>query len=202
MNLPECYVCRRLSPGYTTHSKCKTLHSLDKVFVGWEYNNSSSQILKMYKYKNVHDISNTLSNLLIDRLLVCGYSSYIKNTLLIPVPISRVRFLERGFNQTELIAQNISKKFACGLALDIVKCKNTKDHRAGQSKKMRKLSSPNPFFIDNISQISGYKSITLLDDVITTGRTLENIMQVLQYTYPTVEEFNAICLFRGKPYYI
>jgi predicted amidophosphoribosyltransferase len=113
-----------------------------------------------------------------------------------------VRFLERGFNQTELIAQNISKKFACGLALDIVKCKNTKDHRAGQSKKMRKLSSPNPFFIDNISQISGYKSITLLDDVITTGRTLENIMQVLQYTYPTVEEFNAICLFRGKPYYI
>lgn len=202
MNLPECYVCRRLSPGYATHFECKTFCSLDRIFVGWEYNNRSSQILKMYKYRNVQDVSNILSKLLIERLLNCGYNKYMHETLLIPVPISGVRFLERGFNQTGLIAQNLSKQFACDLDTNLVYCKNTKYHRARQSKQERKRDSTNPFFIHSARDISSYKSITIVDDVITTGRTLEDMTKVIRKTYPTTLELNAICLFRGKPYYL
>jgi len=60
-NLPECYICRRLSPQYSSHTQCRKCCSLDNVFVGWEYNHMSSSILKLYKYKNVREISMGLS---------------------------------------------------------------------------------------------------------------------------------------------
>lgn len=201
-NLPECYICRRLSPNYTTHFKCKNRLSLDHVYVEWEYNASSSQILKMYKYKNVSDISGKLSKLLVDGLLSSGYYKQMKSTLLIPVPISYSRAAERGFNQTELIVNRVCQKFGCEKSYDWVKCKNTQQHMAGQSKKERSTRTFNPFFIDKELDISKYTNITILDDVITTGKTLENMAQIMKDTCSYELEVNAICLFRGKPYYL
>lgn len=201
-NLPECYVCRRLSPDYTTHSKCKREISLDHVFIEWEYNASSSRILKMYKYKNIKEISGKLSKLLIDDLLTSGFYKHLTNTILIPVPISHSRTVTRGFNQTELIVNNVCKKFGCEQDINLVKCKNTQQHHAGQTKDERINSKFNPFFVDKAYDISKYSSITILDDVITTGKTLENIAKVIKDVYSIDLEINAVCLFRGKPYYL
>ena len=58
-NLPECYVCRKISNGFKTHPECNSKH-LDKVFVCWEYNKESSTILKKLKYRQVTDTSEVL----------------------------------------------------------------------------------------------------------------------------------------------
>lgn len=201
-NLPECYVCRRLSPEYTTHIQCKKRFSFDKVFVGWEYNQSSSQILKLLKYKGVTDTSRLLNELLINSLLSCGYNLFLKRTLIIPIPISIFRKSNRGFNQAELIAKALSRKFNCDLELNMVGCRNTACHRAGQSKKERQRIFDNPFFLNNRRDLSLYQSVTIVDDVITTGKTLENIAHVIRKNFSADLQLNAICLFRGKPYYI
>ena len=201
-NLPECYVCRRLSSGYATHEKCKDFSSLNRVFVAWEYSTSSSKILKLYKYKSVRDAYQLLSELLIERILASGYNQYLEKTLFIPVPISNVRTRERGFNQSELITSLVAKRFNKEINSEIIGCKNTKTHRAGQNAVQRYQSSENPFFIAKDLDISHYTSITILDDVITTGVTLENITRVLRHTYGRKLQINAICLFRGKPNYL
>lgn len=201
-NLPECYVCRRLSPEYTTHDKCKSYDSLSHVFVAWEYNQLSSRILKLLKYKGVTDTSRLLNDLLIEKIFSCGYHRILEGSLMIPVPISTSRKIGRGFNQSELIAEALSRKFNCELELNLLHCKDTSYHRAGQSKKERQRKTSNPFYIKDAKELSRYTSITLVDDVITTGKTLENITQMIKDKYSANLIINAICLFRGKPYYL
>jgi predicted amidophosphoribosyltransferase len=48
----------------------------------------------------------------------------------------------------------------------------------------------------------GYSSITILDDVITTGATLEAMSLALRENIDRDIEINSLCLFRGKPYYL
>lgn len=201
-NLPECYVCRRLSPGYATHEKCKNTFSLNRIFVAWEYNVSSSKILKLYKYKNIKDVYQQLSNLLIERILANGYNRYLGETLFIPVPISSVRTRERGFNQSELITSIVARRFNNEMNTLLIGCKNTHVHRARQNVVQRYQYHENPFYIAKDTDISRYSSITILDDVITTGVTLENVTRLLRHTYGSNLHVNAICLFRGRPNYL
>lgn len=62
----------------------------------------------------------------------------------------------------------------------------------------------NPFYIHKHASLdlSLYCSITLVDDVITTGNTLEKITQVIRTFYGTNIVLNALCMFRGKPYFL
>lgn len=203
-NLPECYICRRLSPSYASHKECIKRYSLDNVFVAWEYNHMSSSILKLYKYKNVQDISKVLSELFIPLIQKSSFVSVMKDTLLIPVPISNIRKNERGFNQMEYITKSIGKEFQLDIRNDLLCCRNSNSHQASKNKMERYGSKENPFYIKDSSPrfLLQYKSITIVDDVITTGNTLEKITQVIKIHYGMDTVVNALCMFRGKPYYL
>ena len=111
-NLPECYICRKLSGDYKTHRECKDNHpnsSLDSLFVSWEYNSLSSDLIKRYKYKYVYDISSVLCEFFVESIFNSSFSKLFENTLLTNIPIPSNRLRERGFNQT----LNISYTF-CG----------------------------------------------------------------------------------------
>ncbi|MBU1119749.1 hypothetical protein KKA50_00925 [Patescibacteria group bacterium] len=164
----------------------------------------SASILKLYKYKNVREISIGLSNLFIDTIQKSSFSSHLKNTLLVPVPISNARRNERGFNQMEYITSCIGMYFNLDVKNDFIYCKNSNSHQANKTQKERYNSKDNPFYIQDqsLKDISKYKNITLVDDVITTGYTLEKITKVLKTQYGQDLIINALCIFRGKPYYL
>jgi ComF family protein len=164
----------------------------------------SSSILRLYKYKNVQDISEVLSVLFIEAIQKSAFANSLKNTLLVPVPISYLRKSERGFNQMEYITNEIGKVFQLDVRSDLLYCKNSNIHQASKNKMERYGSKENPFYIKNSNKSSEfeYKSITLIDDVITTGNTLEKIAQVIKIHYGMNTVVNALCMFRGKPYYL
>jgi len=164
----------------------------------------SSSILKLYKYKNVQDISKVLSEFFIEAIQKSSFSNSLKDTLLVPVPISYFRKNERGFNQMEYITKEISKQFGLEITTSLIYCRNSTVHQASKSKNERYESKENPFYIKDSYQhsIPGYKSITLVDDVITTGNTLEKITKVIKIHYGMDTVVNALCMFRGKPYYL
>lgn len=203
-NLPECYLCRRLSPLYASHSLCKRSYSLNHIFVAWEYNRMSSSILRLYKYKNVQDISKILSCLFISSIQKSSFANILKDTLLVPVPISNLRRNERGFNQMEYITNEIGKDFQLDIRDDLLYCKNSNSHQASKNKVERYGSRENPFYIKDGygGSLLQYRSITLVDDVITTGNTLEKIAEIIKIHYGMDTEVNALCMFRGKPYYL
>lgn len=199
--LPECYICRRISPFFNTHTKCRKQISLDRIFVAWEYNQRSAEILKIYKYKSVTDIQKTISKLFIQSIIESSFSRYLKDTVLVPIPISFFRRNQRGFNQAEEIAQDVGKYFGIENDTKFVSTKETGKHQAILTEKQRKESRYNPFFINKNTNNRKFRSITLVDDVITTGTTLEKVSSKIKEHYGDNLEVQALCLFRGKHYF-
>ena len=192
-NLPECYICRKVSNGYVTHKECNT-NKLDKVFVGWEYGNIPKKILSQYKYRYAYKLSEILSTILIQRLEITGFSKNInKNTILVPIPIHYTHKKDRGFNQSLLLANLLSKHFRCEIKTNVIKRIGNHNYQSQQNLKERLSLNEEIFEIQE--NIIG-KNIVLIDDVISTGTTLNRACNKL--------EGNSVCaitLFRGKPHY-
>jgi len=200
-SLPECYICRKISPNYLTHKKCAKISSLDSVAVLWEYNELSSTVLKKYKYGGVLDIEDTFLELIEKRLSEIKESIILgSKTLVSPVPISKNRLRERGFNQTEKIAKMISKETNRPLMIDLVMRKNSDSIHQSLLSKEERLFHKEGFFIPNGNLLKGITDILVIDDVITTGSTLEQITKCIKEVDPKIS-VKSICIFRGKPFY-
>ena len=199
-NLPECYICRRISSNYGTHNICKKHTSLEHVFVCWKYDSLSADILKKYKYRYVFSISDAICSFLSECITKSNIEDIFKNSLIVNVPISSARLGERGFNQTYDVAQRIAKDLNLKFLPDLIGRKNSLEHQSLKDKDERKdITEDDFFFLDNV-KLDSVESITIVDDVLTTGATLESISKLLKSRYNDIA-VNAICLFRGLPYY-
>ena len=101
-------------------------------------------------------------------------------TRIIPVPLSRKRLLERGFNQAVILAQILVKE--SGLPLDdetLLRKVHTPIHRAAMDKKARDLTVRNAFEIAKTDNLEG-ETILLVDDVFTSGATASYCAKVLK----------------------
>ncbi len=203
--LPECYICRRLSSHYKTHSHCKETKKssyLDNVFIAWEYNSLTSDLLKKYKYGYVYDMADIMSEFFVKNIVNSNLTNSFSKTLLTNVPIPDNRLRERGFNQTLKISEAISKYFDIPFSENLLRRKNTYDHQSLKDRGERKYVSKEDFIVKSSSNVSAYKSITIVDDVMTTGITLESVSERLKETFGKELVINGICMFRGRAYYL
>ncbi|WP_373483163.1 ComF family protein [Acetobacterium sp.] len=97
--------------------------------------------------------------------------------LIIPVPLHSNRQSERGYNQSEKIAQGIREGLsqnnhrAPELATDILIRSRDTPHQIGQGREERLCNLTGAFNVEHIETIQN-KTILLVDDVLTTGATL------------------------------
>lgn len=99
--------------------------------------------------------------------------------LVIPVPLHRARHRERGFNQSEILAEGISEETKIPLAKDILKRrKNTKD-QTYLNARQRTENVRDAFAVTKPGRVDG-KNVILVDDVMTTGATLNECARMLQ----------------------
>lgn len=101
-------------------------------------------------------------------------------TLIVPVPLSKKRFLERGFNQAAVLSAILSKRF--NIEIDersLIRKIHTPLHRIGMDGKARRLSVENAFEVVRPKLIENAK-ILLVDDVFTSGATVSACAEVLK----------------------
>lgn len=103
--------------------------------------------------------------------------------LLIPIPISKKRFRKRGFNQTELIAQQMSfidmgESFTLTTNV-LYKIKDTPSQMSIKDKRKRLHNLRGSFVVKNAALVRG-KNVILLDDILTTGATLREAKRTLR----------------------
>ena len=100
--------------------------------------------------------------------------------LLIPIPLSKQRRLERGFNQAEFIANEIAR--TTNIPVDkasLSRKLHTQIHRVGMDKRARELTVQNAFEVLRPKLIAG-KKILLVDDVFTSGATASYCAKALK----------------------
>lgn len=99
-----------------------------------------------------------------------------EGALIIPIPLSKKRLRQRGFNQAELIARHLSEN----VRTDIL-CKkvHTDSQVSIKDRKDRLTNLAGSFAVKNLEAVNG-KNIILIDDVCTTGATIKEAKKVLK----------------------
>ena len=134
-------------------------------------------MLHRLKYKKAAEVGTCMGELIAERAAQCPF--FAPPDMVIPVPIHFSKLYHRGYNQSALIAQPIAHKFGVQMRTNIlVKNKST----ASQTRKSRIERITNVkenFIIKDPNGIMAGKHILLVDDVITTGATIESCANVL-----------------------
>lgn len=176
-----CYICKNPSKNFEIHSHCRTGLYFQKVILLTHYKNPVIKKLithwKFYKKKDIfEDFWKYLSKLLIK------YQKDVNknNTILVPTPVSFLRKLKRWYNQSQILAQSISNRTGLEIIPDLIlKSKHTRQ-QSKISKKHRKKNLENSFvFNKKYTDKFDNFHIIIVDDVISTGNTLNEISKVL-----------------------
>ena len=134
------------------------------------------QLLHHLKYQGDEDIGRVFGNWLGAELQESPY--YESIYVVIPVPIHLKKLKQRGYNQATLFAQQIAKVLNVPYVDDVLlKSVNTKS-QVFKSREARFQSVSHSFYAQNLNTVDN-KHILLVDDIITTGATIEACALVL-----------------------
>jgi ComF family protein len=130
----------------------------------------SQNLIHNLKYKNRQEIGTYLGNLYANELK--DLEIFKEIDFIIPVPLHKKRFHERGYNQVTTFCKAIEKNLTIPMLDDVlVKTQHLKSV-TDKSKEGRLAHNKNVFLIENQHKIEG-KHLLLVDDVFTTGATIE-----------------------------
>ena len=111
---------------------------------------------------------------------VRGEPAFRRADVIVPVPLHPDRQRERGYNQAEVIARIVARALALPLATDLLhRIKNTVPHRAGMDVTQRAKSLSRAFVVIGRRGIEE-RVVLLVDDICTTGATLNECARVLK----------------------
>jgi competence protein ComFC len=118
----------------------------------------------------------------LQKLFVSAFENSIFQDVsrIIPVPLSKKRNLERGFNQAAVLARILARRTK--IILDeksLARTTHTLIHRAAMDRKARELTVKNAFDVQRPKLIEN-KNILLIDDVFTSGATVSNCAKALK----------------------
>ena len=129
--------------------------------------------LWMLKYQGVKQLARPLAELIQERV---WKKLETEGWLIVPVPLSKKKLRKRGFNQAELIAGELSGDIRANI---LFKKNNTKSQVEVKDRKERLANIIGSFEARNTGVIKG-KKIMLIDDVYTTGATMNEAKKVLK----------------------
>jgi len=151
------------------------------VYVGFLFNQTLQKLLHCLKYRNMQKVGWYLGTLLAEQLTINGLAQF---DYIIPIPVHQKRLRERGFNQTRLICQGISVRTGIPVLGNIIFKYQYTDSQTRLNKAERVENVKNSFILPD-PQIIHQKSLLLVDDVITTGATINECAKTLAKAQPS-----------------
>lgn len=157
------------------------LRGLDLPLITCGYFESEwANLLKAFKFENQYKLSTILAHIFFKNWGEWCIKSGIE--VIIPVPSSRQKMYYRGYNQSELIAQSLSKKV--GVPMDkecIVRVHQKKSQiECSQSERFFNVNGCFKVKIRNRGRRPIYQQALLIDDTVTTGATISEAKKELE----------------------
>lgn len=177
----ESHFCRRCgAPIDRDRKRCKYCKGIKfhfkKVRAVGTYTSPLSEMVHFLKYSRKTRIAKRLGILMGN---VFKSDSELNSTdIIVPVPLHRVRQRERGYNQSKLLAKVVADITSKRLVVDAVIRKKPTKSQTLLSSEERVINLKNAFEVVAPERIKGRK-VVLVDDVLTTGTTLEEMAKTL-----------------------
>jgi ComF family protein len=111
-------------------------------------------------------------------------SAFSDCDLVVPVPLHQKKLKQRGYNQSELIAKGVSEITGIPLAGDLIRRIKYQHSQTSMNRQERFENMVKAFTCGRTSLLPGDKKILIIDDIITTGATLEACSMVLLHQFP------------------
>ncbi len=147
--------------------------NFDGAYSFGSYEGPLQKLIHLFKYGKVETLARPLSGLLIRALPVDQ-----RFDLIVAMPMHWRKRWERGFNQAELLARPVAKRYGLKLAFNLRRTRYTKP-QAGLAEADRNENLKNSFRVRNSRQVAGKRAL-LIDDVLTTGATLRAAASALK----------------------
>lgn len=172
-----CWQCGIALPDATAHvcGEClKHKPYYDTALIPFYYQPPLPRLISQFKFS---------SNLSLLPLLSAAWLSTVslsERTLpecLVPVPLHPSRLRERGFNQSLELARTISQSL--GIRLEPHLCRRTvaTESQSGLDAEQRRRNIKNAFAVNGRP---AYRHVAIVDDVVTTGSTLNELARMLK----------------------
>ncbi len=197
---PEiCPYCHRYSKDYLTCIECRGNkdNHLEGIIIPFAYTDILKKLIIKLKYFHKKDIS----TFLIDRLVLAlqanesfqkkidYFEFWILNSELIIsfIPSHRYRhYFIKGYNQSEVLAKKLSKILDRKMVSIAKKQKHTKT-QASLDRNGRLHNLKNAFSLTKNTQLQGNETLLIIDDITTTGSTINELAKVIKYHYPNIK---------------
>lgn len=174
------YTCEKCSNILECYKERVLMHTasnahFDKLLCLFEYSGIMKQKMLEFKFSDKKYISRTLGELAFKKIKKYD----LQADYLIPVPISKQRMFERGYNQSEYIANFLSEFCKIKVLKNcLIKSRNN-SKQSLLSASERQHNVKNAYAVKNPEKIKG-KTIMLIDDIMTTGATINECAKELK----------------------
>lgn len=206
-----CPPCRKILP-YIKEPRCKKCgkeiekeeqeycrdcgrfaHSFDKGAALFTYNGIMRRSISMFKYHNRREYADFYA---IE--LYKNFEYFIRRCnpdVIVPVPIHKQKKRQRGFNQSELVAKKLGKLIKVPVDTKyLVRIEKTIPQKE-LTRKQRKENLKKAFGIRDTNK--KYERVLIIDDIYTTGATIDAISEILRENQTKIIYFLTICVGRN-----
>jgi len=181
----QCHICG-LRNRLGTCKRCRQKTPLKGLFAASQYENPIlKEMIHKFKYQSVESLKKPLAKLIITYIAKELLTDKLINSVLVPIPLALKRKINRGFNQSELLAEEIGKFLNCPV-INLLKRKKFTSPQAEISDWQQRKENISGAFSLSTSYPHFYRfrkpinKIILVDDVATSGATLEEAALVLK----------------------
>jgi ComF family protein len=127
-------------------------------------------LLHQLKYQGQREVGTALGQMYGQELAACGLGSEVD--LIVPVPLHRRKLAKRGFNQSDTFAEGLAEGLQLDWSAEVLRRNSFTASQTRKSRAERWQNVAEVFEVAQPAAILG-KHVLLVDDVLTTGATLE-----------------------------
>ena len=139
------------------------------ALIYYEPRSETAAFIYKLKYGHRPDIGEDLGRIMAEEMKPAGFLDGID--ILLPIPLSKKRYWQRGYNQSEMLARGMSEVTGLPVITKAVRRTNFRQSQTSLTRKERQENVEGTFVLRHPELLEN-KHVLLIDDICTTGATL------------------------------
>lgn len=169
---PRCFRCGRATLNSRVCASCRSGSKLRYVWVATEYNGLAKELLHHFKFLRAQNSAPDLA-----KIMYSALPQLKPTTIICPIPTASSRVRTRGYDQAECLAKEIARLSGNRFVRLLERIGQSRQVGSNRSDRLQQLNNA---FLCLRAEFIYYSDILLIDDIITTGATMEAAATVLR----------------------